>query len=144
MTRHWVALVRPHFPNDRLSRGCAVLISKQTRAAELGVALLAHPAAAAMRAVPDDTAGFVASCATNFEFCRNEVVDVSNLNLMNNEGCTFPHPSVTKTDSVPATHAIIDWLKANRAARAPKTDDAIKQAMAALWPSRCANRNFGL
>jgi hypothetical protein len=91
---------------------------------------------------PADTVTFLSTCATNFEACRVEVVDVSNYNMVEmmggTHGCTFPHPTGnSRVDAVPATNAIIDWLKANEAVRAPKTHDSITQAMEALWPNLC-------
>ena len=101
---------------------------------------------------PSDTATFVSSCAENFEACRNEVLTVSNYNKMSQltgsayPGCTFPHttPASPETkrasfhaDSITGTNAIIDWLKANSTVAAPKTDEAISQAMKALWPNLC-------
>jgi hypothetical protein len=93
---------------------------------------------------PSDTATFVPSCANDFEACRNEVVNMSNYNQLSQltgsayPGCTFPHTGAKMhADSIAATNAIIDWLKANSTAAAPKTDDAISQAMKALWPNLC-------
>ena len=93
---------------------------------------------------PSDTSTFVSSCATNFEACRNEVLTVSNYNKMSHltdaayHGCTFPRtPAEIHADSIAGTNAIIDWLNANSAAAAPKTDEAISQAMKALWPNLC-------
>jgi hypothetical protein len=101
---------------------------------------------------PSDTATFVSSCATDFEACRNEVLTISNYNKLSQltgsayPGCTFPRttpasPETKQTtfhnDSITGTNAIIDWLKANGSAAAPKTDEAISQAMKALWPNLC-------
>ena len=93
---------------------------------------------------PSDTAAFVSSCSTNFEACRNEVLTISNYNQLSQltgsayPGCTFPAVQGNiHADSISATNAIIDWLKANSAARAPKTDVAVAQAMKALWPNLC-------
>ena len=50
---------------------------------------------------PADTATFVSTCATNFEVCRNEVLIVSNYNLIEmmggQHGCTFPHTPARST-----------------------------------------------
>lgn len=92
---------------------------------------------------PADTATWVSSCDTNFEACRHEVVNVYNLNVIDilsgAPGCTFPSTGEGKThaDSIPATHAIVDWLNANAGKRSAKTDDAVNQALAALWPKLC-------
>ena len=92
---------------------------------------------------PADTATFISSCATNFEACRNEVVTISNYNQMSQitgsayPGCTFPHVDNIHTDSISATNAIINWLNTHSATRAPKTDDAVAQAMKAIWPNLC-------
>jgi hypothetical protein len=93
---------------------------------------------------PSDTATFIPSCTTDFEACRNEVLTISNYNRMSQvtgsayPGCTFPHTAAEiHADSIAATNAIIDWLKANSAAAAPATNEAISQAMKALWPSLC-------
>lgn len=90
---------------------------------------------------PSDTSSWVASCDTNFENCRHEVVNIHNLNLIDTlsdrHGCTIPTAGKMRADSAVATHAIIGWLNANTAVRATKTDDAVNQAIAALWPSLC-------
>jgi hypothetical protein len=90
---------------------------------------------------PDD----LTYCTDHFDACRTEVVNVDNLNSLNQVGgdhhsCTFPKTggrTMYHSDTIAATKAILGWLKANSAVRAPKTDDAIEQAMAALWPDRC-------
>ncbi len=70
------------------------------------------------------------------------MVDVNNIMLMRqiggNHGCTFPRVAgQTRTDLIPATKAILDWLRANEASRPAKTDLAIAQAMEMLWPQNC-------
>jgi hypothetical protein len=115
------------------------------RASALAVAVVFFvPNAEAEDYGPSDTATFVSSCATDFEACRNEVLTISNYNKMAQltgspyPGCTFPHTQATfHNDSIAGTNAIIDWLKANITTAAPKTDDAISQAMKALWPNLC-------
>ena len=112
------------------------------RATLLGVGALLLVGQAKAEDAPADTATFVSTCASNFEVCRNEVLDVSNYNMIQmmggQHGCTFPHTQAkTHADSIAATNAIVDWLNANDAVRAPKTDDAIAQSMAALWPNLC-------
>jgi hypothetical protein len=123
------------------------------RASVLAVAVVfLIPQAKAEDYGPSDTATFVSSCATNFEGCRNEVLTISNYNQMSQltgsayPGCTFPHTTPTSpetkratfhADSITGTNAIVDWLKANSTAAAPKTDEAISQAMKALWPNLC-------
>lgn len=96
--------------------------------------------------VPTDTAAFVSYCANHLEGCRHVVVDVNNINMMRqiggNKGCTFPRSSGSgiqgiRTDSREATIKILDWMNANRASLAQKSDVAINQAMAAVWPSEC-------
>jgi hypothetical protein len=92
---------------------------------------------------PKDTVTFISSCAANFEACRNEVMTISNYNQIRitgsaYPGCTFPHTTGGfHADSIVATNAIIDWLKANKAGLPPKTDDAVERAMKALWPNLC-------
>src|SRR5450631_3522409 len=103
------------------------------RATLLGVGALLLVGQAKAGDAPADTATFLSTCATDFEVCRVKVVDVSNYNMVEmlegTHGCTFPHPKGnSRMDAVPATNAIIDWLKANEAVRAPKTDDSITQA----------------
>jgi hypothetical protein len=107
-------------------------------------ALVLIPQAKAEDYGPSDTATFVSSCATNFEACRNELLTISNYNKMSQltgsayPGCTFPRTQAKiHADSITGTNAIIDWLKANSTAAAPKTDEAISQAMKALWPNLC-------
>ena len=107
-------------------------------------ALVLIPQAKAEDYGPSDTATFVSSCATNFEACRNEVLTISNYNKMSQltgsayPGCTFPRTQAKiHADLITGTNAIIDWLKANSTAAAPKTDEAISQAMKALWPNLC-------
>ena len=112
------------------------------RVSSLAAAVLILVSQAKAEDAPADTATFVSTCATNFEVCRNEVLNVSNYNMIRmmggNHGCTFPHAQAkTHADSIAATNAIVDWLNANNAVRAPKTDDAIAQSMAALWPNLC-------
>lgn len=101
-----------------------------------------------LQTVPTDAAAFVPYCADHFDLCRLTVVDVNNINMMNemggHHGCTFPRPGINgreayHTKSIEATEAILDWQKAKSASLAPKRDDAIEQAMAALWPSECVN-----
>jgi hypothetical protein len=112
---------------------CVLLIASQARAA------------APSNAAPSDTESFIAYCTdANFESCRSEVMDIANINLMKQIGgtysCTFPQSddrSKRAADRITATKAILAWLKANPTKRMPKTDDAINQAMAALWPSEC-------
>lgn len=105
--------------------------------------LLAFGAQANAQTVPDDTAAFVSYCNdANFQVCRGKVVDVNNIMLMRqiagHHGCTFPSPSHnTRADSVPATKAILDWLRKNEASRPLKTDLAIAQAIERLWPGNC-------
>jgi hypothetical protein len=74
------------------------------------------------------------------------VVDINNINMMRqlggNHGCSLPATGAGDRKArheyyIVATNAILDWLKANRASRAPDTFDAISQAIAALWPSEC-------
>ena len=112
------------------------------RASLLVVGVLGLISQAQAEEAPADTATFASTCATNFEVCRNEVLNVSNYNLIQmmggQHGCTFPHTEAkTHADSIAATNAILDWLNANDAVRAPKTHDSIAQAMAALWPNLC-------
>jgi hypothetical protein len=98
--------------------------------------------------VPADTATFVSYCTdANWEACRLKVVDVNNAQminqLFNKHGCSFPIDEATKQSvhdaSIVATKAILPWLRANSATRAPKTDSAIVQAIAALWPNKCVH-----
>jgi hypothetical protein len=94
---------------------------------------------------PADTAAFVPYCTDHFDGCRTKVITVNNLNKLNQmrgvHGCTFPSPhdagQTYHSNSIAATNAILDWLKANSASQAQKPTDAINQAMAALWPSEC-------
>jgi hypothetical protein len=109
--------------------------------------LLAFQTRADAETAPNDTAAFIAYCNdANFDVCRLKVVNVNNIMLMrqigHNHGCTFPHPSASKaggthTDSIPATKAILDWLRANSASRPATADLAIAQAMEKLWPENC-------
>lgn len=115
-----------------------------SRASFLAAALLfAFDAQANAQTVPDDTAAFISYCNdANFQVCRRKVVDVNNIMLMRqiggNHGCTFPRPSRdTRADSVPATKAILDWLRNNTASPPLKTDLAIVQAIERLWPENC-------
>jgi tetratricopeptide (TPR) repeat protein len=92
--------------------------------------------------VPTDTASFVSYCPNHIEGCRHVLVDVNNINMMRqiggNRGCTIPHTGAgTRADSKDAMPKILDWMNANRASLAQKSDVAIEQAMAALWPSEC-------
>jgi tetratricopeptide (TPR) repeat protein len=98
--------------------------------------------------VPADTATFVPYCANNFEICRIYVLNVNSRTIINEmggaHGCTFPRPReggrpAFHEASIAATKAILDWLKANGASLAPKPEDAIEQAMAAIWPSECVH-----
>ncbi len=98
--------------------------------------------------VPADTATFVSYCTdANWETCRVKVVEVNNAQLVNQlfnkHGCSFPIDKPDKQSvhdaSIVATKAILPWLKANSATRAPKTDSAIVQAIAALWPDHCVH-----
>lgn len=99
------------------------------------------------KTVPADTATFVSYCAASFEACRNQLMSIDNEMMRPEAGgshrCSFPRTTSTNggstldVDSIAATHAILDWLKANSASRAPKTDDAIEQAKKALWPNLC-------
>lgn len=100
----------------------------------------------AFAAVPEDTAAFVSHCTDHFDECRSEVVDINNINMMQqiggNHACSLPATGAGDRKArheyyIVATNAILDWLKANSASRAPKTFDAISQAMKALWPSEC-------
>jgi hypothetical protein len=91
---------------------------------------------------PDDTASFIPSCTDHFEACRNSVLMVNNMNMMQmlggNHGCSFPHTGAkTHADSIAATNAILVWLKAHEKLRAHNTDKAIAQATKALWPQEC-------
>jgi hypothetical protein len=109
--------------------------------------LLAFQPRADAQTSPNDTAEFVAYCNdANFDVCRLRVVNVNNIMLMrqigHNHGCTFPRPSGSKpggihADSIPATKAILDWLRANAASRPADTGLAIAQAMEKLWPGNC-------
>lgn len=95
--------------------------------------------------VPADTATFVSYCADNFEACRNRLLNIDNLMRLggSNRKCSFPRTtssnggSTLHTDSIAATTAVVAWLKANGASRAPMTDDAIEQAKRGLWPNLC-------
>lgn len=102
---------------------------------------------------PADTADFVASCVSNFETCRHEVLSINNFNKLTKMGigdgslgrCTYPEAATSGTrtrddvikDSTTATKAILAWLTANSAKRNPKTRQAIVQAEKALWPANC-------
>jgi hypothetical protein len=105
--------------------------------------LLAFQMRAGAQTAPNDTAAFITFCNdAHFEVCRLKVVDVNNIMLMRQigrkHGCTFPRPSgVNRTDSIPATKAILDWLRTNEASRPTKTDLAIAEAMEKLWPENC-------
>jgi hypothetical protein len=114
------------------------------RATLLGAGALLLVAQAKVEDAPADTTTFVSTCATNFEVCRNEVLDVSNYNMIQmmggKRGCTFPHTDAKiHADSTAATNAIIDWLKTNEAFRAPKTDDSIAQAMEKPFGQACVS-----
>jgi hypothetical protein len=96
--------------------------------------------------VPSDTGAFVTYCAGHLEACRLAVVDVNNDMMMKqmggNHGCSLPKPSsadpaLRKDERRVWTLAILDWLKANSSVRVQKTNDAIAQAMKALWPKEC-------
>jgi len=95
--------------------------------------------------VPANTNAFIPYCTDHFDLCRESVVDVNNFMMIRqlggNHGCTFPTPgddvAAYHAESIDATKAILEWLKANTASLAPKKDAAIEQAMAALWPSGC-------
>jgi tetratricopeptide (TPR) repeat protein len=92
--------------------------------------------------VPTDTAAFLPYCAIHIERCRHSVVDANNITMINQLngaiGCTIPRTSGgIRVDSREATPKILDWMNANRALLAPKSIDAIEQAVAALWPSEC-------
>ena len=52
------------------------------RASVLAAAALILISQAKAEDAPADTATFVSMCATNFEVCRNEVLDVSNYNMI--------------------------------------------------------------
>jgi hypothetical protein len=111
------------------------------RLSSLAAAALLLISQAKAEDAPADTTTFVSMCTTDFEDCRNKVLMVSNYNRIRimggNHGYTFPRtPAQVHADSIAATNAIVDWLKANEAVRAPKTGDAIDQSMAALWPVR--------
>ncbi len=112
------------------------------RATLLGAGARLLVAQAKAEDAPADTATFISTCTADFEVCRNKVLNVDNFNrirmLGGNHGCTFPHTEAKiHADSIAATNAIVEWLKANEAVRAPKTSDAIQQSMAALWPNLC-------
>jgi tetratricopeptide (TPR) repeat protein len=96
--------------------------------------------------VPADTASFVPYCASHLEGCRQSVMDVNNTTMINEmsgaKGCTFPRPANSglqayRANSREATQKILDWMNASIPSLAPKSDDAIQQAIAALWPSEC-------
>lgn len=92
---------------------------------------------------PTDTAAFVSYCANHFETCRNAVLDTNNYNMIRqiggNRACTFPRfkSSEIHADSIQATKQILAWMNDNITSLISKRDDAIQQAMAALWPSEC-------
>ena len=97
-------------------------------------------------AVPQDTTSFVAFCHTHEEFCANAVTDVENGTLIDilygGYGCPYPKPSgntVAERHLVHVSYAnrILAWLENNGNSRAATTKEAVKQAMAALWPSQC-------
>jgi hypothetical protein len=96
----------------------------------------ANHSVATKKTWPADTDAFVASCAADMKDCREAVDDVINYYQMEmyfgRHGCNIPGGN-DRT----GTPTIITWLNANSATRAPKTDDAIAQAMEALWPDLC-------
>jgi tetratricopeptide (TPR) repeat protein len=96
--------------------------------------------------VPVDTASFVPYCASHLDGCRQSVMSVNNTTMINEmsgaKGCTFPKPAAPglqayRANSKQVTQKILDWMNANIPSLAPKSDDAIEQAMGALWPSEC-------
>lgn len=97
--------------------------------------------------VPAKTAAFVSYCADHLEDCRLAVRGVDNLQkvkqLMNHEhACALPWTTKIGEEGKAVVRAqtitILDWLKSHAAMARPKTDDAILQAMAALWPAECS------
>src|SRR5579864_4800367 len=79
--------------------------------------------------VPSDTATFVSYCTdANWESCRLKVVSINNAQLIDQlfkkHGCSFPIDKMTKQSvhdaSIVATKAILPWLRANSATRAPE------------------------
>jgi hypothetical protein len=124
-----------------------------SRGSMLAAAILLGASQAKAEDAPGNTADFVASCASNFEACRLEVLSINNFNKLTKIGigdgslgrCTYPEtvPSSARTradvirDSTTATKAILAWLTVNSAKRNPKTKQAIVQAEKALWPAEC-------
>ena len=122
-------------------------------ATKQSVGPLASVSPARAEEAPRGTTAFVASCATNFEACRQEVLTVQNMNHLAKLGiassalgrCMFPEttsgPTATRGDSVrdstAATKAILAWLNAHSAVRNRDIDHAIVEAELALWPSNC-------
>jgi hypothetical protein len=107
---------------------------------------LPSPGGADTPTVPTDTTAFLSYCDSNLEACRLAVVDVNNIMMMRqmggNHGCTLPNPTTTdlakrKEERRVWTVAILDWLKVSGNVRAQNADDAIEQAMKALWPQEC-------
>jgi hypothetical protein len=99
------------------------------------------------RVTPPDTAAFVSYCDNHFEACRIAIVDVNNYIMINilmgdHHGCGLPRFTSPTRDEHTAQRGaeaqkILVWLKANSGSRAGKTDDAITQAIKALWPKEC-------
>lgn len=99
--------------------------------------------------VPQDTGAFLTYCESHLEDCRVFVVGIDDvqkmIQLINHErACSLPwHMELgTSLEAHKAAHqtetlAILQWLKANAAARSSTTKAAIVQAMAALWPQEC-------
>ena len=112
----------------------------------VGTLLLIFHAKAQVQTTPPDTTAFIAYCEDHLESCRSTVVDINNIMMMRqlggNRACSIPSPNskdleVRRANSRAATKEIVEWLKANHTSRAPKADDAVIQAIAALWPKEC-------
>ncbi len=109
-------------------------------------ALLTRPQSEAAETVPADSSAFVTYCTDHLEACRSTVVDINNIMMMRqiggNHACSLPDPKSHNRDEQIAvrraeTKTILVWLKSNSTSRARKTDEAIVQAIKALWPEEC-------
>lgn len=93
--------------------------------------------------VPANARDFVAFCSSNEKACHDKIVTVDDVNLLIKTGlATKPASQAHACEWGRSTHeqfaekvkAVLDWLKNHPEEDSLSTDDAINDALAALWP----------
>jgi hypothetical protein len=90
-----------------------------------------------LAAEPDMTEAFLTYCDDHFDACKDRIIGVDNINLINSIGGEHPTCFINARDKpalIDAAKAVLVWLGQHPETKTLKTDDSITKAIAALWP----------